>query len=134
MKPSSVAVGDPKVGVNATPTTDVDGTDVDVDGTVVVVDGTVVVVDRTIVVVGVDTHGSMNEDAKAKPPRNTNGAATIDNRPAEVRPQRVTITPATNKNTPAIKTNVEPPVSGKSHTSTAIMINVLTNMKRQYNE
>jgi hypothetical protein len=120
MKPSAVAVGVPKAGVNATPTTDVDGTDVDVDGTVVVVDGTVVVVDgtvvvvdRTIVVVGVDTHGSMNEGAKAKPPRNTNGAATTDSRPAEVRTQRVTITPAINKNTPATTTNDELPTSGK---------------------
>jgi hypothetical protein len=97
----------------------VDGTIVVVaDGTVVVVDGTIVVVDGTIVVVG-DAHGSMNEGAKAKPPRNTKGAATTDSRPAEVRTQRATMTPATNKNTPAIKTNVDPPVSGKLHTSTA---------------
>jgi hypothetical protein len=61
----------------------------------------------------------MNEGAKAKPPRNTKGAATTDSRPAEVRTQRATMTPATNKNTPAIKTNVDPPVSGKLHTSTA---------------
>jgi hypothetical protein len=72
--------------------------------------------------------------ANSKPPSNTKGATTTDNRPADCRTQRATITPATNKNTPAIKTNVEPPVSGKSHTSTAIMIYVLTNMKRQYNE
>jgi hypothetical protein len=65
VKPSAVAVGDPKVGVNATPTTDVDGTDVDVDGTVVVADGTVVVVvggtvvvaDGIVVVAG--AHGSV---------------------------------------------------------------------------
>ena len=113
VKPSSVAVGDPNAGVNATPTTDVDGSDVDVDGTVVVVDGTIV-----DVVVG-DTHGSMNEGANAKPPRNTNGAATIDNRPAEVRPQWVTITPAISKNKPATTTNDELPVAGSKHTSTA---------------
>ena len=140
VKPSAVAVGVPNVGVNAADS-GVDGTVVVVDGTVVVVadgtvvvvdgtvvvvadgtvvvvDGTIVVVDGTIVVVG-DAHGSMNEGAKAKPPRNTKGAATTDSRPAEVRTQRATMTPATNKNTPAIKTNVDPPVSGKLHTSTA---------------
>ena len=117
VKPSAVAVGDPNAGVNATPTTDVDGSDVDVDGTVVVVDGTIV-----DVVVG-DTHGSMNEGAKAKPPRNTNGAITTDNRPAEVRPQRDTITPASNKNKPANTINVELPVAGKLHTSPANITN-----------
>jgi hypothetical protein len=57
VKPSAVAVGVPNAGVNATPTTDVDGTDVDVDGTVVVADGTVVVADGTVVVAG--AHGSV---------------------------------------------------------------------------
>jgi hypothetical protein len=125
VKPSAVAVGVPNVGVNAADS-GVDGTVVVVDGTVVVVadgtvvvvDGTIVVVDGTIVVVG-DAHGSMNEGAKAKPPRNTNGAATTDSRPAEVRTQRVTITPTINKNNPATTTNVELPVAGKRHTSTA---------------
>ena len=112
VKPSAVEAVLPNAGVNATPTTDVDGTDVDVDGAVVVVDGT------TVVVVG-DTHGSKNEGAKAKPPRKTSGAATIDNRPAEVRPQRVTITPAINKNKPATTTNDELPVAGRLHTSPA---------------
>ena len=102
MKPSSVAVVLPNVGVNAT--------DSDVDGTVVVV-------------VGVDTHGSKIEGAKAKPPRNTNGAITTDNRPAEVRPQRDTITPASNKNKPANTINVELPVAGKLHTSPANITN-----------
>jgi hypothetical protein len=132
VKPSAVAVGVPNVGVNAadsgvdgtvvvvdgTVVVVADGTVVVVDGTIVVVDGTIVVVDGTIVVVG-DAHGSMNEGAKAKPPRNTNGAATTDSRPAEVRTQRVTITPAINKNNPATTTNVELPVAGKRHTSTA---------------
>jgi hypothetical protein len=83
---------------------------------VVVVEATVVVVVTTVVG---DTHGSVIDGANTKPPSSTSGAATTDIRPAEARTQRVTITPATNKNTPATTTNVEPPVTGKRHTSTA---------------
>jgi hypothetical protein len=110
--------------VRFAPTTDVDGTVVadgtvddadgtvdDADGTVVVTDGTVVVADGTVVVAG--EHGSVNNGTNAKPPNNANDATTTDNRPAEVRTHRVTITPAINKNKPATTTNVEPPTSGK---------------------
>ena len=64
-----------------------DGTDVVADGTFVdaegtnVVDGIVVVADGTVVVIGGDTHGSMTEGVKAKPPSKTSGATTIDSRP-----------------------------------------------------
>jgi hypothetical protein len=58
-------------------------------------------------------------DQSLEAPTQNHSATPTDNRPADCRTQRATITPATNKNTPAIKTNVEPPVSGKSHTSTA---------------
>jgi hypothetical protein len=88
-----------------------DGTVVVADGTVVVADGTVVVTDGTVVVAG--EHGSVNDGTNAKPPNNTNDATTTDNRPAEVRTHRVTITPAINKNKPATTTNVELPTSGK---------------------
>jgi hypothetical protein len=88
-----------------------DGTVVVADGTVVVTDGTVVVADGTVVVAG--EHGSVNNGTNAKPPNNTNDATTTDNRPAEVRTHRVTITPAINKNKPATTTNVELPTSGK---------------------
>jgi hypothetical protein len=116
--------------VRFAPTTDVDGTVVadgtvvdadgtvdDGDGTVVDADGTVVVADGTVVVAG--EHGSVNDGTNAKPPNNTNDATTTDNRPAEVRTHRVTITPAINKNKPATTTNVELPTSGKKHTPTA---------------
>jgi hypothetical protein len=88
-----------------------DGTVVVADGTVVVTDGTVVVADGTVVVAG--EHGSVNNGTNAKPPNNANDATTTDNRPAEVRTHRVTITPAINKNKPATTTNVELPTSGK---------------------
>jgi len=110
--------------VRFAPTTDVDGTVVAdgtvvvadgtvvvTDGTVVVTDGTVVVTDGTVVVAG--EHGSVNNGTNAKPPNNANDATTTDNRPAEVRTHRVTITPAINKNKPATTTNVELPTSGK---------------------
>jgi hypothetical protein len=110
--------------VRFAPTTDVDGTVVadgtvddadgtvdDADGTVVVTDGTVVVADGTVVVAG--EHGSVNNGTNAKPPNNANDATTTDNRPAEVRTHRVTITPEINKNKPATTTNVELPTSGK---------------------
>jgi hypothetical protein len=124
--------------VRFAPTTDVDGTVVadgtvddadgtvdDADGTVVVTDGTVVVADGTVVVtdgtvddadgtvVVAGEHGSVNNGTNAKPPNNANDATTTDNRPAEVRTHRVTITPAINKNKPATTTNVELPTSGK---------------------
>ena len=123
--------------VRFAPTTDVDGTVVadgtvvdadgtvdDGDGTVVAADGTVVVTDGTVVVadgivVDAGEHGSVNNGTNAKPPNNTNDATTTDNRPVEVRTHRLTITPAINKNNPATTTNVELPVSGNSHTSTA---------------
>jgi hypothetical protein len=88
-----------------------DGTVDDADGTVDDADGTVVVTDGTVVVAG--EHGSVNNGTNAKPPNNTNDATTTDNRPVEVRTHRLTITPAINKNTPAITTNVELPTSGK---------------------
>jgi hypothetical protein len=88
-----------------------DGTVVVADGTVVVTDGTVVVADGTVVVAG--EHGSVNNGTNAKPPNNANDATTTDNRPAEVRTHRVTITPEINKNKPATTTNVELPTSGK---------------------
>jgi hypothetical protein len=88
-----------------------DGTVDDADGTVVVTDGTVVVTDGTVVVAG--EHGSVNNGTNAKPPNNANDATTTDNRPAEVRTHRVTITPEINKNKPATTTNVELPTSGK---------------------
>ena len=56
-------------------------------------------------------------------PSNTKGATTTDIRPAEARTQRVTITPAINMNRPAATTKVEPPVTGKRHTSTANITN-----------
>jgi hypothetical protein len=90
---------------------DADGTVDDADGTVVVTDGTVVVTDGTVVDAG--EHGSVNDGTNTKPPNNTNDATTTDNRPVEVRTHRLTITPAINKNTPAITTNVELPTSGK---------------------
>jgi uncharacterized protein with beta-barrel porin domain len=96
---------------------DADGTVDDGDGTVVVADGTVVVADGTVVVAG--EHGSVNDGTNAKPPNNTNDATTTDNRPAEVRTHRVTITPAINKNKPATTPNDELPTSGKKHTPTA---------------
>jgi hypothetical protein len=104
---------------------DADGTDDDGDGTVVVADGTVVVADGTVVVadgtvvvadgivVDAGEHGSVNDGANTKPPNNTNDATTTDNRPAEVRTHRVTITPAINKNKPATTPNDELPTSGK---------------------
>jgi hypothetical protein len=52
-----------------------------VDGTVVVTDGTVVADGATVVVAG--AHGSVTCGAKTKPPSNTNGATTTDNRPAD---------------------------------------------------
>jgi hypothetical protein len=82
VKPSAVAVGVSNVGVNATSSV-ADGTVVVVVAGTVVVDATVVVVvvvDGTVVVDG-DTHGSMTEGDKAKPPSNTSGAITIDSRP-----------------------------------------------------
>jgi hypothetical protein len=85
-------------------------------GTTVVV-GATVVASATVVVEG--EHGSVTDGANTKPPSNTNGATTTDIRPAEARTQRVTITPAINMNKPAATTNVEPPVAGKRHTSTA---------------
>jgi hypothetical protein len=88
-----------------------DGTVDDADGTVDDADGTVVVTDGTVVVAG--EHGSVNNGTNAKPPNNTNDATTTDNRPVEVRTHRLTITPATNKNTPATTTNDELPTSGK---------------------
>jgi hypothetical protein len=88
-----------------------DGTVVVADGTVVVTDGTVVVADGTVVVAG--EHGSVNNGTNAKPPNNANDATTTDNRPAEVRTHRVTITPAINKNKPATTPNDELPTSGK---------------------
>jgi hypothetical protein len=88
-----------------------DGTVVVADGTVVVTDGTVVVADGTVVVAG--EHGSVNNGTNAKPTNNANDATTTDNRPAEVRTHRVTITPEINKNKPATTTNVELPTSGK---------------------
>ena len=90
---------------------DADGTVVVTDGTVVVADGTVVVTDGTVVVAG--EHGSVNNGTNAKPTNNANDATTTDNRPAEVRTHRVTITPEINKNKPATTTNVELPTSGK---------------------
>ena len=103
--------------VDADGTDDAEGVD-DGDGTVVVADGTVVVTDGTVVVadgivVDAGEHGSVNDGANTKPPNNTNDATTTDNRPAEVRTHRVTITPAINKNKPATTTNVELPTSGK---------------------
>jgi len=88
-----------------------DGTVDDADGTVDDADGTVVVTDGTVVVAG--EHGSVNNGTNAKPPNNTNDATTTDNRPAEVRTHRVTITPAINKNKPATTPNDELPTSGK---------------------
>ena len=88
-----------------------DGTVDDADGTVDDADGTVVVTDGTVVVAG--EHGSVNNGTNAKPPNNANDATTTDNRPAEVRTHRVTITPEINKNKPATTTNVELPTSGK---------------------
>jgi hypothetical protein len=97
---------------------------VDVDGIGdVIVDGIVaaVAVDTTVDVVAtadVVAHGSLTEGANAKPPSNTSGATIADIRPAEARTQRVTTTPAMNKNRPATTTNVEPPVAGRLQTST----------------
>ena len=104
--------------VDADGTVDAGGTVDDGDGTVVVADGTVVVTDGTVVVadgivVDAGEHGSVNDGANTKPPNNTNDATTTDNRPAEVRTHRVTITPAINKNKPATTPNVELPTSGK---------------------
>ena len=96
---------------------------------VVVVGATVVVVVGATVVVVVGAHGSVTWGANAKPPNNTSGATTTDIRPADARTQRVTIKPATNKNTPATTTRVEPPVSGKRHTSTA---NISTPITEKY--
>ena len=96
--------------VDADGTVDADGA-VDADGTVDDGDGTVVVTDGTAVVAG--EHGSVNNGTNAKPPNNTNDATTTDNRPAEVRTHRVTITPAINKNKPATTPNDELPTSGK---------------------
>ena len=105
-----------------------DGTVVVTDGTVVVTDGTVVVAEGAVVVVTdgrvgvvvcVDTHGSMTDGENAKPPSSTNGATKADIRAVEARTQRVTITPAINKNKPATTTNDERPVAGSKHTSTA---------------
>ena len=129
MKPSAVAVGVSNVGVKAV-SSDVSGTVVVVaegavvvvaDGTVVVADGTVVVVTdgRVGVVVCDDIHGSMTDGENAKPPSSTNGATKADIRAVEARTQRVTITPAINKNKPATTTNDERPVAGSKHTSTA---------------
>jgi hypothetical protein len=72
-----------------------------------------------VVVVVAGAHGSTTAGPTAKTLNKTSGAATTDSRPAERRTQRVTTTPATNKNKPATNTKVEPPVSGKRHTSTA---------------
>jgi hypothetical protein len=111
---------------------------------VVVVAATVVVVVAATVVVGVarvvvvaatvvvGAHGSVADGTNTKPPNNTNGATTTDIRPAEARTQRVTITPAINKNKPATTTNIELPVSGNRHTSTA-NITELSQIIRQHN-
>jgi hypothetical protein len=97
--------------VDADGAVDADGTVDDGDGTVVVTDGAVVVADGIVVDAG--EHGSVNDGANTKPPNNTNDATTTDNRPAEVRTHRVTITPAINKNKPATTPNDELPTSGK---------------------
>ena len=101
------------------------GTTVVVGATVVVV--VVVVVAAIVVTVGAivvaGEHGSVTDGANTKPPSNTKGATTTDIRPAEARTQRVTITPAINMNKPAATTKVEPPVTGKRHTSTANITN-----------
>jgi hypothetical protein len=96
-----------------------DGIVVVADGTVDDADGTVDDADGTVVVIGGDTHGSMTEGVKAKPPSNTSGATTIDSRPDDSRTHLATITPNTNKKRPATKTKAEPPVVGRRHTSSA---------------
>ena len=96
---------------------------------VVVATGVVIVVVATGVVVVAGAHGSITDGAKTKPPNNTNGATTTDIRPAEARTQRVTIKPAINKNKPATTTKIEPPVSGKRHTSTANITNSPNSLK-----
>ena len=113
-KLSSAAVTEP-ISTGDNPVFSISRTKFWSTGTTVVV-GATVVVDTTVVV---GPQGSVTDGANTKPPSNTNGVTTTDIRPAEARTQRVTITPATNKNKPATTTNVEPPVAGKRHTSTA---------------
>ena len=75
---------------------------------------------------------SAADGTKKSPPNSAKGTMVTDSRPADDRTQRVTKTPAMNKNKPATTTKVEPPVAGNEHTSTA-NITELSQIIRQHN-